>query len=267
MAIAGPVSSFFLAVVFYGIAGYGRKNGLALPFTVVIGYLAWINALLAVFNLAPAFPLDGGRVLRSALWRWKQDLRWATRISSTVGSGFGILLILLGIVSLFQGNIIGGIWWFMIGFFLKNAAQMSYQQLLTRRALEGEKVKRFMIPDPITVPAYISLEEFIRDYVYRYHYKMFPVISGGALKGYITVRQVADTKREEWNRHTVGEMTAALSPETTVNPYDDALKALSTMSRTGNSRLIVVEDGRLAGIIALKDLLRFLALKLELQDL
>jgi Zn-dependent protease/predicted transcriptional regulator len=267
MAAAGPLSSIVLALVFYGIFFFGEQGGWPVPLTGVIGYLSWINAILAVFNLVPAFPLDGGRVLRSALWRWKENLRWATRVSSRIGSGFGILLVMLGIFSVFQGDFIGGIWWFMIGLFLRNAAQMSYQQLLTRRALEGERVGRFMVRDPVTVPAHISLEEFVRDYVYRYHFKMFPVVSGETLKGSVSVRQVAAIEREEWNRHTVGEIAAPCSPDAAVRPEDDALKALSVMSRTGNSRLMVVEGDRLAGIIALKDLLQFLSLKLELHDL
>ena len=96
-----------------------------------------INALLAMFNLLPAFPLDGGRILRSILWGAKQDLQWATRVSAGIGSGFGIVLIFLGIFRVLGGNVIGGVWWFLIGLFLRGAAQMSYQQLLVRKALEG----------------------------------------------------------------------------------------------------------------------------------
>ncbi len=266
MAVAGPLSSVFIGIVLFGVHLLGRQSGWAEPVNGVIGYLSWLNIVLAVFNLVPAFPLDGGRVLRSALWIWKKNLRWATRISSRVGSGFGVLLIILGILSVFEGDVIGGIWWFMIGLFLRNAAQMSYQQLMARKALEGEKVGRFMVTDPVTVPAHISLEEFVRDYVYRYHFKMFPVVSREELKGFVTVRQVGAVDRDEWNRHTVGEYAETCLPGTTVSRDDDAVKALSIMSRTGNSRLMVVDGGRLIGIVALKDMLRFLSLKLELND-
>src|SRR3989337_1679471 len=103
-----------------------------------------INGLLAAFNLVPGFPLDGGRVLRSALWGWKGDLRWATRLVSRIGSGFGLFLILLGVVSIARGSFIAGFWQFLIGMFLRGAAMASYQQLLTRQSLEGEPVRRFM---------------------------------------------------------------------------------------------------------------------------
>jgi Zn-dependent protease len=183
MAGAGPLSSFFIGMVLYGLSKAGISSGLSVCVIAVIYYLAWLNLALAVFNLIPAFPLDGGRVLRATLWNWKKNFRWATNIAAQIGSGFGIVLIVLGIISFFRQNFIGGLWWFMIGIFVKNAAQMSYRQALTRKALEGEKVSRFMIANPITVPPSTSMEEFVNEYVYKYHFKMFPVVSWGKLLG------------------------------------------------------------------------------------
>ncbi|MDY0187875.1 MAG: site-2 protease family protein [Syntrophus sp. (in: bacteria)] len=266
MAVAGPLSSFVLGLAFHGISYAGRQLGWPGTIPTVTSYLGFINLLLASFNLIPAFPLDGGRVLRSILWGWKGNLRWATRVSSGFGSAFGVVLIFLGIFSIFRGNFIGGLWWLMIGFFLRNAAQMSYSQLLARKVLEGEKVRRFMVTDPVTVSRTLTLDEFINDYVYRYHYKMFPVVSYGRLAGCITVRQAAEIPREIWKEHTVGEIAAPCSPDITIGPDEDAVRALATMSRTGNSRLLVVEGERLLGILTLKDMLQFLSLKLELRD-
>jgi CBS domain-containing protein len=155
----------------------------------------------------------------------------------------------------------------MIGLFLRNAAQMSYTQVLARKVLEGEKVRRFMVPEPITVSRALTLEEFVNDYVYRYHFKMFPVVSFDRLVGCITVRQAAEIPREEWRDHPVGEFAGACTPDITVGPDDDAVRALAKMSRTTNSRLLVVEGDRLVGIVTLKDMLRFLSLKLELRDM
>ena len=137
VAIAGPVASFLLAFLFAGAAVLGIWTGLHGAILVVLFYLALLNALLAVFNLIPAFPLDGGRVLRSVLWYWWEDLKRATRITSFLGSGFGLLLVFLGIVGVLSGDLFA-IWWALIGLFVRNAAQMSYQQLLLRRVLEGE---------------------------------------------------------------------------------------------------------------------------------
>jgi Zn-dependent protease/CBS domain-containing protein len=267
MAIAGPLSSILIAIIFYGIHTAGKQAGLAQPINGVVGYLAWINAILAGFNLLPAFPLDGGRVLRSILWGVKKNLRWATFVSSRIGSGFGILLIVLGFIQVFRGNFIGGMWWFLIGMFLQGAAKASYQQLLTRRALEGEPVRRFMKTDAVTVPPSISLEQLVEDYIYKYHFKMFPVVEDhDRLLGCVTTRQIKEIPRAEWARRTVGDVASQCTPENTIEPQADAMKALSLMKQTGASRLMVVEGGRLVGIIALKDLLELLSLKVELEQ-
>jgi CBS domain-containing protein len=143
--------------------------------------------------------------------------------------------------------------------------KMSYQQLLTRKALEGEPVRRFMKTDPVTVSPSISLEQLVEGYVYKYHFKMFPVVEDtNRLLGCVTTKQMKEIPREDWGRKTVGEFAAQCSPENSIEPQADAMRALSVMNRTGNSRLMVVEKGRLVGIIALKDLLELLSLKVEL---
>lgn len=266
MAIAGPLSSILIGLVFYGIRIVGKGGGWPQPVNGVFGYLAFLNFILAGFNLLPAFPLDGGRVLRSALWNWKANLRWATRISSQIGSVFGIALIVFGVLNLFQKNFIGGIWFFVIGMFLRSASQMSYKQLIIRQALEGEHVKRFMEANPVTVAPSISVRELVEDYIYKHHFKMFPVVENGKLIGCITTRQVKEISREEWSAHTVGELAGKCSSENTISPEVDAVKAIAIMKRTRNSRLMVVEENRLLGIIALKDMLEFLSLKLDLEE-
>ena len=263
MAIVGPLSSIGIAIIFYGI--YRTSGFLPEPISGVLAYLAWINAILAGFNLLPAFPLDGGRVLRSILWGIKKDLNWATRISSRIGSGFGILLIVMGVLNVLRGNFIGGMWWFVLGIFLHGAAKMSYQRLVTRKALEGESVRRFMKSDPVTVKPNISLKDLVEDYVYKYHFKMFPVVeNGGRLMGCVTTKDVKRVPREEWDRRNVGEIAKRCTPENTIQPEKDATEALSVMNRNRASRLMVVEGERLVGVIALKDMLDFLSLKVEL---
>jgi Zn-dependent protease/predicted transcriptional regulator len=265
MAIAGPISSILLGVVFYGIRAAARAAGWPAAVNGVFGYLAWINLILAGFNLLPAFPLDGGRVLRSVLWNWRGELRWATRIASQIGSGFGIVLIILGVLNVLRANFVGGIWMFMIGMFLRNASQLSYRQVLLRNALEGDHVRRFMEVNSVTVPASVSIAQLVEDYIYKYHFKMLPVVDGERLLGCIGTRQVQTIPRNEWGEHRVGELVRACSSENTIAPDADAIRALSVMQRTGNSRLMVVERDRLVGIIALKDMLQFLALKLDLE--
>jgi Zn-dependent protease/CBS domain-containing protein len=265
MAIMGPIASVVLGVAFYFVQAAGKHIGWPDPVNGVLQYLAVINFILAGFNLLPAFPLDGGRVLRSILWGIKGNLRWATRIASGLGSAIGIFMIVFGFLSFISGNFIGGIWYFLIGMFIRQAAQTSYSQLLMRNTLAGEQIGRFMETDPVHVSPTLSVEELVNDYFYKYHYKMFPVSDGEGLIGCVTTKQVKELPREEWDRHTVKDVLVPCSDQNTVSPQTDAMQALSLMNRTGNSRLMVVDKKRLLGIVTLKDMLKFLSLKIDLE--
>jgi Zn-dependent protease/CBS domain-containing protein len=266
MAIAGPAASILIGIVFYIVH---RSALLLWPVQVVgvLGYLYWINWILALFNLIPAFPLDGGRVLRSILWwHWKGDLPRATRIASSIGSGFGIVLIAFGVLRLFMGDFISAVWWFLIGMFLRGTSQASYRQVLMRSVLAGEPIQRFMKVDAITVSPDLSVANLVEDYIYRYHHKMFPVVAdSNNLLGCVTTNEVKNLSREEWAQHTVREITRPCTEENTAPPETDAQQALLRMTRTGVGRLMVVKENRLIGIISLKDLLGFLSTKLNLE--
>jgi len=265
MAIVGPLSSVVLAGIFFLIFTAGKAANWPGPVNGVLGWLGLINIILAGFNMVPAFPLDGGRVMRSILWYVKGDLRWATRISSGFGSGFGLVLMILGIVSFIGGNFIGGLWYFLIGMFIRGASQMSYRQMLIKNALAGESVSRFMADEVVTAPSSITVADLIEDYFYKHHYKMFPISDDGVLKGCITTKQIKELPKEEWATRRVSEIVQPCSEQNTISPKADAMDALSLMNGTGNSRLMVVDGNRLLGVISLKDMLRFMALKLDLE--
>jgi Zn-dependent protease len=265
MAIAGPVVSAVLAVVFWILASVSAAGDWPNSAILVLRTLGWINLSVLVFNLVPAFPLDGGRVLRSILWGASGNVRRATYWASLLGRGFAWVLIFFGLLEFFAVDFVGGMWLVLIGVFLNNAAQSSYQQVLIRQLLAGEPVRRFMNRDPIVVPPALDLRHWVEDYVYRYHHKAFPVSSNGHLEGVISTRALTRFPRAEWDHHTVAE---AMHPDVdaiSVPPGEDALQALEKMQRTGSSRLLVIDNGRLEGIVSLKDLLRFLQLKLELE--
>ena len=266
MAIAGPLTSVAIGLIAYAIWGAFREQWIP-QVSGVVHYLGWINLILAAFNAIPAFPLDGGRVLRAAVWHFTGDLTRSTRIAATAGQVFGMLLIALAIFSLFFGSFVSAIWWFVLGLFLRSALQQqSYQQVLIRTALEGEPISRFMKTDPVTVPPNISVEDLIDDYIYRYHYKMFPVVNAShELTGCISTSQLSSIPRSEWQQHSVQELMQPCSRENTITPDTDAVTALSKMSQTGSSRLMVVDHGHLLAIVALKDLLNFLSLKIDLE--
>ncbi len=265
MTIAGPLSSIVLGGIFYGLASVARDGDWAQETIAILAYLSWINWLLALFNLIPAFPLDGGRVLRAALWHFQKDLTRATRTASRIGSAFGILLMALGIFRLFFGDFISAIWYFLIGMFLRNASQASYEQVLLQQALAGEPVERFMRTAPVTVPADLPIDRLVNEYLFRYDYKMFPVVrEPDRLAGCVTTRDIKQIPKEEWTSHRVEEVTEPCSEANTVSPDTDALKVLSKMRENGVSRLLVTDKDHLVAVVSLKDLLSFVSRKLDL---
>ncbi len=265
MAIAGPAVSVVLALLFWILAVVGFRGGWPHPVVIVLGYLAMINALVLVFNMVPAFPLDGGRVLRSILWGATGNVLRATRWASAAGQAFAWLLIGLGILLFFSHDWLDGIWFGLIGLFLNSAAQGAYQQILIRQMLQGERVRRFMNTEPITVPPTLDLQHLVEDYVYRYHRKTFPVVVDGRLEGSIDTQALAKVPQSEWPLHAVEEVMRRDLGPITIAPDADAMEALGKMQRGQVSRLLVTEGDHLVGIISLKDLLRFLNLKLELE--
>jgi Zn-dependent protease len=209
MAAAGPFASLVLAGVFYLLGTALAAADAPMTITVVMFYVAGLNVILAVLNLIPAFPLDGGRILRALLWGWRGDLRWATRLAAGIGGAFGIALLVLGVISVIGGNLVGGMWLFLIGLFLRAAAAGSYQQLVAREALRGVSVTRFMCRDPATVSSNARLSELVDAYFLGRYVKLVPVVDGGRLLGVVDVRGVKALPREEWLQHRVAEIMTA----------------------------------------------------------
>lgn len=266
IAIAGPIASFLVGVACWLLARGAVSIGAGVPVVAVLAYLASINVIVAVFNLVPAFPLDGGRILRAALWYWKGSLRWATRVASWIGGAFGIMLIALGVWRVLVGDFVGGMWYALIGLFVYAAAQASYQHVVIREGLSGVPVRRIMTADPVTVPPGISVAQLIDDYVYRYHHKMFPVVEDGRLIGCVSMNDVKAVPRERWAAIAVSKIMQPCSVATAIAPDADAMEVLSTMHRTQNSRFLVMEGDRLVGVVTLKDMLKFLSVKLDLEE-
>jgi Zn-dependent protease/CBS domain-containing protein len=265
MAAAGPAASIVIGFIFY-ILHAAVRNIWPAPVIGVVAYLWWVNWVLAAFNLIPAFPLDGGRIMRSALWQWKGDLLSATRIASRVGSGFAMALMVLAVLRLFTGDLFTAVWWFLIGSFLGRLAKASYTQVLVKSTLSGQPIQRFMNESPDSVTPATSVEELVDEHIYKHHERLVPVIQGSdELAGCVTTEQVRTLPRGEWRQHTVQEIIKPCSAENTISPVTDAVEALQIMNRTNSTRLMVVDNGRLVGTVALKDLMEFLSTKLELE--
>ena len=266
MAVAGPLASFLLAFIFARIEAIGLLRGWPTPVVGVSSALAYINNVVAIFNLVPAFPLDGGRMLRAALWYIRKDVNSATRISSQLGSGFGFALMLLGVIAFVQGNIIGGMWWFLIGIFLRGAATASYQRLMLHEMLHRQPVSKFMRGDPVTVGPSVTVREWIEDYVYRHHFKMFPVVDGSALLGAITIDDIRDIPKGDWDRLTIRDVMRPSGDDNTISAGMETEKLLTSMMHPGKqTRYMVVDGDRLVGVIALKDVLELIALRMEIE--
>lgn len=267
MAVAGPLASFLLAFLFSEVESLAVTREWPVSIVGVFDTLAYINVVVAIFNLVPAFPLDGGRMLRAALWHWKNDIRAATYISSRIGTTFGLALMFLGGFSFIQGNVIGGMWWFLIGIFLRGAAAASYQQLLLQEVLQDQPVKNFMRRDPVTVPPTITIQEWIEDYVYQHHFKMYPVVKDSNLLGCVSIESIKRIPRADWPNKTVSEVMEPVSDANAIPADAETMKLLSKMVRPDKQgRFMVVDNGQLVGMISLKDLLELIALKLEIES-
>ena len=265
MAIAGPIASLLLSLLFGALYQAAAAVGLPVPVAAILGYLGAINLLLAIFNMIPAFPTDGGRVLRSILWWIKGDIRWATRTASRISVIFAMFIIFIGFMHLIRGNVIGGVWWILIGSFLFSAANSSYQSLLIKQSFAGKSVKEYMNTDPVTVPSHITLQEFVDEYLYRYHYKMFPVIQEGRISGLITLNALKAVPQEKWPTMQVVQIMQKASKENTLPATMSVHEAMLAMNESGISRMLVEAHGKITGIITLKDLLEFFTLKIELE--
>jgi Zn-dependent protease/CBS domain-containing protein len=264
IAVVGPLTSLLLAAFFSLLWWIGSNAGWSVAITGVAAYLSSINVILAGFNLLPGFPLDGGRLFRSIVWKVTGNLTKATRLATTGGRVLGYLLIGLGIWQVFGTNLLGGLWFILIGWFLNNAAEFSYQELILRKGLAGLHAQQLMTPRPETVPSNLKLQEFVDEYLLKRHYQAFPVTQDGHPIGIITLNQVKDVPRQEWTQHTVEETMTPTQPGITARPEEDMSQVLQKMQESGSSRVLVTSNGKLEGIITASDIANWLQRRQDL---
>ena len=253
IALSGPVASATLTFLLVVSAALAEPGGIQ---QAVLNLLALFNGALTFLNLVPAFPLDAGRALRSALWALRGDFEWATAVASSLGGIAGVACITLGVfVILGNGAPAVGMMLLLIGLMLRRAVRTSYRHRLTRDALRGVEVAQLMDTNPITVQRAVPVDSLADDFIYRHQLKMLPVVDGDRLMGYVNEQQVKRLPREEWQRQSIGTIVLPASSDNTVSPSTGALEALDVMTRHGHSRLLVVDSGRLAGVIGLQDIL------------
>jgi predicted transcriptional regulator len=225
--------------------------------------LGWINLRLALFNLIPGFPLDGGRVFRALVWGRLGDFTRATRIAGDMGKGVAYLFILGGIWIGLSGALVEGLWIVFIGWFLMSAAEMSVQQVALKQALAGLRARDVMTPDYPSVPDYMSLSQLVEDYILLTGRRCFVVTTNGQLLGLITVHQVKNIPRADWPHTSVRQAMVPVARLQRVAPDAEVSEVLALMDDGDIGQVPVVRDGQLLGLIGRDHLLRIIRAQLE----
>jgi Zn-dependent protease/CBS domain-containing protein len=260
MAAAGPLVSLTLAGLFYMCATLLFVGPSA---AAVAKYLALINLILAAFNLIPAFPMDGGRLLRGALWGAMGKAR-ATRIASGAGTFFAFFLIFAGVFSLLRGDSLGGFWYILIGWFIKDASVASYQQVRLDEALRGGTVRDAMVEAVVTVPSSGSVAEAVREQFMRTGYGSYPVTRGDAVVGLLCLKDVLRLSAEEREATSVQGAMRPLTEAIVTDPDAPLPVAIARMAQAGTARLLVMQGDQLVGLLTMNGVIRRLKVREEL---
>lgn len=252
IAIVGPLTSFLLSLIFFLFALTTHEGTRAL-----FDYLSRINLTLGIFNLIPGFPMDGGRVLRALLWKRRNDYLYATKKAAGAGQKIALAFVFLGLLAALFG-VAGGLWMMLIGWFLYTAAQASYQQATLQQALAGVRVEDIMVTDLVTLDASVPVAEAVDGSFLRFGYGGFPVLKNGAFLGIVTLKEVKEVPRQDWERVRVGEIAVPRDRKWEATPEDEVMKALELMVQEDKGRLAVTEGGQLIGLITRSGIARYL---------
>jgi Zn-dependent protease/CBS domain-containing protein len=257
VALAGPLVSLALGVAFY-LASLAPWAGAAAH--SVARYLCFINVAVAVFNLLPAFPLDGGRLLRGILWRFAGKGR-ATRVAALAGTAFACILIAGGLLTLFMGQSVAGIWYVMIGWFLREASVGAVREQKLDQALAGLQVGDAMTPEVDALPADISLQEAVQDHFLRTGFGGYPVRRGESVVGLLCLRDVMRQPTDERETTSVQAVMTPLDERMVVAPDAPLTEATAKLSAAGTGRLLVMLEGRLVGLLTMSSVMRRLRMR------
>jgi len=262
MAFVGPLVSLLIGVVCYGLWLLVRgTHSLIVP---ILSYLALMNIILGIFNLIPGFPLDGGRVLRSIIWKATGNFQTATNITTFVGQAFAYLIILWGILLFFAGNAFNGLIIIFTGWFLLTSAQSARSQSALDTAFRGVTVNQIMDTNVLTVPANISLQKLVDEYFLPRGLRSAFVMQGDQLAGLITLSDIRHVPRDQWPQTPVGYAMIPLERLHTITPQQNVKDVLPLMTGQDVNQLAVVQDGRLVGVLTREGILRSLEIRRNL---
>ncbi len=256
IAGAGPLCSLLLGFLFLGLA-FLLEGVIRDGLHGVLWYIGYVNVLLVLFNMVPGFPLDGGRMLRAALWHQTGNLRRSTRIVSIIGQLFSFIIMLAGVFFIFGGSIIIGVVWIFVGMFLLQSAKSGYYLVAMREGLSGIPVHKIMTTNPSTVHPDVSLRNLVNEYFFKNRFSCFPVMRNDEFLGLVEINQVKAVDREQWEFTRVSDVMTQGEALRAVRPDNDAYDVLMEMIDAGSGRLPVLENGELVGIISRKDIMQF----------
>lgn len=261
MSLAGPLFSVLFSILLAFAAGSAAFAGA--PDAVVggLGYLATLNIVLAGFNLLPAFPLDGGRVVRAVIWMVTGDGQRATRLAATVGEAFAMLMMVAGLVTALVGEVASGLWWILIGLFLQVAAHGARADAEARTRFAGHPIEEVMARGVESVAPDMTLDVFVEQHLLATHHGLYPVVEGGVWKGVVEPADVLRAPRDRWATMTLREIFTPSDLVPVASPRDDAAEVLERMQRQEKVRLLVVDAGAVVGIVTLKDIQARMALE------
>lgn len=262
ISVVGPISSLALAGIFWVV--WQAVPGDTGPLNALLWYLAMVNFILAVFNILPGFPLDGGRVLRAILWGTTGSMVKGTTIASIVGQIVAFCFVGYGFWAILNGAFLNGIWIGAIGWFLNSAAESTRRQVQIQEGFRGVKVASVMTPDPPFVSPAMPVRELVNEYVLRRGLRALPVAQDGRIVGLVTLSDVKHLPEREWDRDSVGAIMTR-PPLKTVGPSESVTKALQMLVGQDVNQLLVIDaDGTLQGILSRGDVMRFLQMRGEL---
>jgi Zn-dependent protease/CBS domain-containing protein len=264
IAIVGPLTSLALALLF--AVGYIALSPIEEGAGGVSANLAMINLAIGIFNLIPGFPLDGGRVLRSAFWAQKRSLVNATRAAARVGTVVAYGIMALGVAAFFLGSPITGIWFLLIGNFLRSASAESYEQVLVDRMLRGVPARAVLRQDYVTVPPDLMLSQLVEENLLAGQARCFPVVVAGELLGLITLDDVRKVPRDEWATTSVYKAMTPFSRLQTATPRDDLSAVLAQLNSHDINQVPLVEGKLLVGLIHRADVLRYIQVRQEVES-
>ncbi|HEY82615.1 MAG TPA: CBS domain-containing protein [Dehalococcoidia bacterium] len=265
MAAAGPISSLVIGGLFFLL--HLLLGGISEPIAAMTFWLAQINVVLAVFNLIPGFPLDGGRVFRSLLWRFSGDYQRATRIAARVGQGIGYLFIGGGIILmfLFSRQWFNGLWLAFIGWFLTYVAAASYRQTQYQLALEGVTAAEMMTSTCPVVSPEVTVSHVVQEYISAIGHRCFLVAEDGELKGILTLGDIKSVGRPDWEITRVRNIMTPVEKLKVAFPEQDVLSMLEQMEEYNINQMPVVSEGRVVGLVTRDGVARFLRTRSELR--